>query len=72
MDEIITIGSSQVHHGKHNNRAYILSFSDNDSTSTVDIVEVLSRKQGYSKIVAKSPNQDWSFLKAKNLRKRAR
>lgn len=69
MDEIITIGSSQVHHGKHNNRAYILSFSDNDSTSTVDIVEVLSRKQGYSKIVAKIPESRLELFESKKFEK---
>lgn len=55
MDEIITVGSSLVQHGKHNDRAYILSFSENDGNATVDVVELLARKNGYTKIVAKVP-----------------
>ncbi|PLX69139.1 MAG: putative beta-lysine N-acetyltransferase [Denitrovibrio sp.] len=66
MDEIITLGKSKVHHGKHNNRAYILSFSDSDTHATIDLVEVLSRKEGYSKIVAKIPETRLDLFKSKN------
>jgi len=55
MDKIITVGSSQVHHGKHNDRAYIMSFAEDDGMKTLDSVEALAQKHHYSKIVAKVP-----------------
>ncbi|MGD9807057.1 MAG: putative beta-lysine N-acetyltransferase [Deferribacterales bacterium] len=69
MDEIITIGRSLVQHGKHNDRAYILSFSEEDDSATLDMIEQLARKNGYTKIVAKVPEMqadiftDMSFAK---------
>jgi len=57
MDDIITVGSSKVHHGKHNNRAYIMSFADSEGNATLEVVEMLARQKGYSKIVAKIPEQ---------------
>ncbi|ADD67646.1 GCN5-related N-acetyltransferase [Denitrovibrio acetiphilus DSM 12809] len=66
MDEIITVGNSQIQHGKHNDRAYILSFSEEDGNATVDIVELLARKQGYSKIIAKVPKTRVALFEKKN------
>lgn len=66
MDEIITVGNSQVQHGKHNDRAYILSFAEEDSSATVDVIEILARKNGYSKIVAKVPETRTDIFRKKN------
>jgi len=72
MDEIITIGNSQVQHGKHNDRAYVLSFADEDTASTVDVIELLARKKGYSKIVAKVPKDKLSMFEKKNFTREGR
>jgi len=57
MDKIITIGNTDVQHGKHNDRAYILSFSEDDGDPTIDMVELLARRNGYTKIIAKVPEE---------------
>ena len=72
MDEIITLGKSQIQHGKHNDRAYVLSFSEEDSSATVDVIELLARKNGYSKIVAKVPEMKTDIFKNKNFIKEGR
>lgn len=63
MDEIITIDNSTVHHGKHNDRAYIMSFSEKDSVTTIADVEILANENGYSKIVAKVPDTKVEMFK---------
>jgi len=66
MDKLTTIGNSLVQHGKHNDRAYILSFHDEDGTATLDVVEFLAGMHNYSKIVAKVPEKHLSLFKKRN------
>ena len=68
MDKIVTIGSSTVHHGKHNNRAYIMSFDKSDGSAALETVEVLAQKEGYTKIVAKIPETKLRLFEMKNYR----
>jgi len=69
MDEVITVGSSTVHHGKHNDRAYIMSFADTEGNATIEVIELLARKQGYSKIVAKIPEDRLALFRNKMFEK---
>jgi len=53
MDLMVNIDNSKVHHGKHNNRAYIAKFSDRDDQDTIKKVENLAMMHKYDKIIAK-------------------
>lgn len=44
-----------VHHGKENNRIYLIGFDDRDRHIIVGALALLARKNGYDKIVVKVP-----------------
>jgi putative beta-lysine N-acetyltransferase len=55
-DTIETIGSSILHHGKYNDRIYLLKLSRHDFPGILDQLDELASKQQYSKIIAKVPS----------------
>lgn len=55
-DAIETIGSSILHHGKYNDRIYLLKFSSKDFPGILDKLGELASKRKYSKIFAKVPS----------------
>ncbi|MFH0904399.1 MAG: putative beta-lysine N-acetyltransferase, partial [Methanobacteriota archaeon] len=60
MNDIIeTIGSSILHHGKYNDRIYLLKLSRNDFPGILHELDELASIEKYSKIIAKVP----SFVK---------
>jgi putative beta-lysine N-acetyltransferase len=66
MDVMTKIGSSTVHHGTHNNRAYIVSFAESDGESVVRSVENLADTKGYTKIIAKVPESKLGLFQDNN------
>ncbi|WP_053185352.1 putative beta-lysine N-acetyltransferase [Sunxiuqinia dokdonensis] len=55
MDLIEKIGHSLVHHGKFNNRIFLLKYDPNDRANITQKLNELARKNGYTKIIAKIP-----------------
>lgn len=55
-DAIETFGSSILHHGKYNDRIYLLKLSRHDFPGILDELDKLSSKKQYSKIIAKVPS----------------
>ncbi len=56
-DRIETFGSSSIQHGKHSNRAYLMSLSLGDLPEILPHLDSLALTQGYTKIFAKVPAQ---------------
>jgi putative beta-lysine N-acetyltransferase len=54
-DQMATFGSSKIQHGKHSNRAYLMSLAPDDLPGIVDYLDRLAITRGYSKIFAKVP-----------------
>jgi lysine 2,3-aminomutase len=55
MDRIENIGHSVVHHGKFNNRIFLLKYSDKDRQNITQLLNSLAATNGYTKIIAKVP-----------------
>ena len=55
QDKIEKIGKSIVHHGKINNRIYILKLHSEDFPEILSGLEELAEKEDYTKIFAKIP-----------------
>lgn len=55
-DTIETIGSSILHHGKYNDRIYLLNFQRHDFPGILDELGELALEKQYSKIIAKVPS----------------
>ncbi|WP_159518098.1 putative beta-lysine N-acetyltransferase [Sunxiuqinia indica] len=55
MDRIEKIGHSVVHHGKFNNRIFLLKYSDKDRQNITQLLNSLAATNGYTKIIAKVP-----------------
>ena len=60
IDRIETIGSSQVHHGKHNNRIYLMKADQQELSWLIPRLDQLAEAKGYTKIFAKVPA--WSKM----------
>ncbi len=56
-DRIETFGSSLIQHGKHSNRAYLMSLSLDDLPEVLTHLDSLAVTEGYTKIFAKVPAQ---------------
>lgn len=54
-DQVTTFGNSTIQHGKHSNRAYLMSLAPDDLPEIVDYLDRLATARGYSKIFAKVP-----------------
>lgn len=57
-DFIETVGRSLIHHGAHNDRAYLMKLHGDDSADIVRNLDTLALSRGYSKIFAKVP--EWT------------
>lgn len=55
LDTITKIGDSIIHHGKSNNRIYLMSLAAADLPVIVGELDTLARANGYTKIIAKVP-----------------
>lgn len=55
-DTIETIGNSILHHGKYNDRIYLLKFHRSDFPAILDELGELALEKQYSKIIAKVPS----------------
>jgi len=53
-DVITSLGGSLVHHGRANDRAYLLKLGGNPETVAAEL-ESLAEENGYSKVIAKVP-----------------
>jgi len=53
QDKIETIGHSLIHHGKFNDRIYLLSLAHNEAASIIPKLDNLVAENGYTKIFAK-------------------
>lgn len=63
-DTIDTIGSSILHHGKYNDRIYLLKLSRDDFPGILHELDELASIEKYSKIIAKVPSfSKYGFLK---------
>ncbi len=56
-DLIEKIGNSIIHHGKQSNRIYLMSLSKIDAPNIIQKLEPLAKQRGYTKIIAKIPNE---------------
>lgn len=54
-DQVTTFGRSKIQHGKHSNRAYLMSLSPDDLPAIIPYLDLLAITRGYSKIFAKIP-----------------
>lgn len=54
-DQVATFGRSKIQHGKHSNRAYLMSLSPDDLPAIIPYLDLLAITRGYSKIFAKIP-----------------
>ncbi len=54
-DKIEKFYSSVIHHGKDNNRVYLIKLDKSRLTETVDYIESLACKEYYTKIITKVP-----------------
>lgn len=54
-DQIATYGKSKIQHGKHSDRAYLMSLSAEDLPGIVHHLDELANSRGYSKVFAKIP-----------------
>ncbi len=55
MDRIEKLGHSTIHHGKDNNRIYLMKLDKNDRAHIFQQLDELAITNGYSKIIAKVP-----------------
>ena len=55
-DKIQKIGKSVIHHGKINNRIYLMKMDKKDAPEIISRLDNLARKNGYTKIFAKVPD----------------
>lgn len=55
-DSLETIGRSHLHHGKYNDRAYLMKLHEDDCDGMVRRLDLLVASRGYSKIFAKIPS----------------
>jgi lysine 2,3-aminomutase len=53
QDKIETIGNSIIHHGKFNNRIYLLKLVHDEAASIIPKLDKLAEENGYTKIFAK-------------------
>ena len=58
MDGTTKLGQSVVHHGKNNNRAYLMKLAKEDFPEIIEALLQLSKINQYTKIVAKIP--EWA------------
>lgn len=54
-DSITHIGSSEIQHGKYNNRIYLMKLAKGDFPDIINKLERMAQTNGYSKIFAKVP-----------------
>lgn len=54
-DKIVTFGKSAIQHGKHGNRAYLMSLAPGDLPEVLPYLDNLALTKGYTKIFAKVP-----------------
>ena len=54
-DKTITIGRSQIQHGKASDRVYLMSVAEEDMPGLLPEMERLAKEEGYGKIFAKAP-----------------
>lgn len=70
-DKIETIGHSIIHHGKENNRLYLMKLSDLDESTIIEQIQKIATENSYSKIVAKVPEKFKSLFSDNGYRKEA-
>lgn len=70
-DKIETIGHSVIHHGKENNRLYLMKLSDLDESTIIKQIHEIATENSYSKIVAKVPEKFRSLFADNGYRKEA-
>ena len=63
-DKIITIDQATVQHGPANDRVYLMKLGAGDPDGTARRIEELAQDKGYSKIIAKVPDQARSAFAA--------
>lgn len=57
FDQVITLGNSQIQHGKKNNRIYLMHLEKQDVPGILDELDALASSYSYSKIFAKVSKQ---------------
>lgn len=70
-DKIETIGHSIIHHGKENNRLYLMKFNDLDSTIIISQLDKIAEENNYSKIIAKIPEKSKDIFIANGYKREA-
>jgi putative beta-lysine N-acetyltransferase len=72
MSDIIeTIGHSTIHHGKENNRLYLMKLNDLDECTIIKQIHKIAIENSYSKIVAKVPKKFKSLFVNNGYKKEA-
>lgn len=67
-DRTEKIGRTLIHHGRDNNRAYLMSLNGEDPSEALAGLEKLADNQGYTKIIVKVPASCRSDLAARDYR----
>lgn len=57
IDQIDTLMNSLIQHGKLNDRIYLLKLAPEDCPEIISQLNVLARKNGYTKLIAKVPSK---------------
>lgn len=70
-DRIETIGSSQIQHGKYNDRIYLMHYAAEDGPELLPRLDALAQQESYSKIFAKVPDDVAPLFVDKGYRREA-
>ncbi len=65
-DKIEKFYNSVIHHGKDNNRAYLMKLDTSKVMETIDYIENLALKELYTKIIAKVPKSKKAEFENRN------
>lgn len=70
-DIIEKINGSDIQHGPHNNRIYLMRLNARDTYGLIAALDGLALKNGYEKIFARIPAPAWNAFKSADYRKDA-
>lgn len=72
MSDIIEkLGYSTIHHGKENNRLYLMKYDEKDGSELLNAINDLSTKNNYRKVIAKVPANKMALFEADGYKQEA-
>lgn len=71
-DRVELLQGVKLQHGKNNDRVYIMSFPSGEGDKAATVATELARQNGYGKIFAKVPADEYAVFKAADFRSEAK